>query len=451
MQLSTPGQRPRGRLAAVALLAALAALAAVGLVLQARSAGLPRASALLASTAAEVSEDLREAEDAARMSIHAGDLLGRDSADGAERGTRATRAASGASAAQAALAPLAASALLAELQSAGGPGRSAQPLEEEVTRAAAAERRAMRQERKAEAGLAAERSLVKAFRAARHVNQVRLNAALSALGMASEDGSADGLASALALAAPADTAASTGSDSVSEDQALRASIASLYAHAVPAPPQARGAIARAKKLAAAKQKKKQPASDTVASELAAVRREMESLKHELVKAPSAPAHPKAKQPAAAKMAEELAAVQKEIGSFKRELAQVLCSLMLPRASVPAHPFAVARPARVLDLRKTTLPCCSRGAPRLPPLAVIARVQAPGRRGGLTRICATDAQLASSAAPGAARDVWLAARRFGALQLVGVAEQQHQGQSALPAPVCVGEWSMQEFSSWAQRN
>jgi hypothetical protein len=147
--------------------------------------------------------------------------------------------------------------------------------------------------------------------------------------------------------AHADTA-STDPDTVSED----ASNASMYADAVSAPA---GALARAKRLAAAQQKKEKPASDRVATELASVQKEVESLKQllakaELAKTPSPP--PEHERLAADKISkdekglaalrtemesfvqelaqeEELAAVKTEMDSFKHELAKVYARLHVP--------------------------------------------------------------------------------------------------------------------------
>lgn len=371
--------RPRRWYQTVGAAAALAALAAIGLVLQARAgAQSASSSSLLASTAAAVAQDLREAEDTARMSP---EELGREAGRSHRRGAPSRRA------------------------------PAAQPVEPVQNLAAeAAERRAVRQKRKAEAGLAERRSLVKALQAQRRVSQMRLNTALST--MAFDADSAAGLPPALAPASSAaaarrrsrnsvvdaeeakreraavwsppqtlidgfgDTAiketkheqaaawsppqttahtaaASTDPDTVSEDQKkLRASNASLYADAVSAPP---GALARAKWLAAAQQKKEKPASDGVATELAGVQKEVESLKQllakaELAKTPSPPLEHE--RLAADKISkdgkglaelrtelesfmqelaqqEELAAVQTEMESFKHELAQVYARLHVP--------------------------------------------------------------------------------------------------------------------------
>jgi hypothetical protein len=333
--------RPRRwRLAgAVAVLAAMAAV--VVLVLQARAgAQSASSSSLLASRAADVAQDLREAEDTARMSP---EELGREAGRAPPRRAPAAQ-------------PL------------------FEPVHDMSANAVDAERRVRLMRKAAEAGLTARRSLVKAFQAQRRVSQVQFNAALDAEEAKHERAAVwsppqtqiDGFGHTWSLPqTTAHTAAAlTDPDTVSEDQKLRASNELLYADAVSAPP---GALARAKWLSAAQQKKEKPASDRLATELAGVQKEVESLKPLLAKAelaktpPPPPEHERlsaddfdkavasfeaqhAMQTSlkAAQMQsqmesfmqeiaqqEELAAVQSEMESFKHELAQVFARLHLP--------------------------------------------------------------------------------------------------------------------------
>jgi len=176
----------------------------------------------------------------------------------------------------------------------------------EVAAAADAERQAINQERKAQAGIAAETALAKAFRAERRSNKVRLSNALHAMAEEAAAGVSSPLSApsddTAALLAPTLVSAQepvpaayqaapaaypvAAPDAVVTDQELRSDITRLQGDLDVTPSAPKGAVARAKKAAAAKQKKSQESK--VEKELAAMRKELKSVKSELVQAHKAP-------------------------------------------------------------------------------------------------------------------------------------------------------------------
>jgi len=149
-----------------------------------------------------------------------------------------------------------------------------------VAQAADGERQAIKQERKAQAGIAAETALAKAFRAERRSNKVRLSAALRAMAdeAAAGEGSLLGAGGAISVVTPAPPPMAAP---VFTDQELRADITRLEGDLGVQP---KGVVASTKKAAAAQQKKLagQGQSSKVDQELVAMRKELNSFKGELV-------------------------------------------------------------------------------------------------------------------------------------------------------------------------
>lgn len=147
-----------------------------------------------------------------------------------------------------------------------------------VAQAADGERQAIKQERKAQAGIAAETALAKAFRAERRSNKLRLSAALRAMAdeAAAGEGSLLGAGGAISVVTPAPPPMAAP---VFTDQELRADITRLEGDLGVQP---KGVVARMKKAAAAQHKKLAGESSKVDQELVAMRKELNSFKGELV-------------------------------------------------------------------------------------------------------------------------------------------------------------------------